>query len=74
VIRSRVGLWTRTDCLEATLTRAGLRRDCARIAHLTGVDPDALLRDAEALMSRAQAAGAIAWEATSLIKHGVDER
>jgi len=61
VIRPRLGVWTRTERLEATLTRAGLRRDCARIAHQTGVDPDAVLREAEALVSRARAAGAITW-------------
>ncbi len=62
MIRPRLGVWTRTGRLEATLTRAGLRRDCLRIARQTGIDPDALLREAEALVSRARAAGAITRE------------
>ena len=62
MIRPRLGVWPRTDRLKATLTRAGLRRDCLRIAHQTGVDPDALLRGAEELVNRARAAGAITWE------------
>lgn len=73
--RPRTGVWTRTERLEATLTRAELRRDCARIAHLTGVDPGALLREAEALVARARAAGAITWEqinAVAAVELGVD--
>jgi hypothetical protein len=62
VRRPRLGVWTRTDRLEAALTRAALRRDCQRIAHVTGVDPEELLREAEALVGRARAAGAITWE------------
>jgi len=62
VRRPRTGMWTRTDRLETSLTRAGLRRDCLRIAQVTGVDPEALIRDAELLVGRARAAGAITWD------------
>ncbi len=57
-----VNVWVRTDRVEARLERASLRQDATRIALTTGVDPDTLVREAEALVSRARASGARTWE------------
>jgi hypothetical protein len=61
-VRRQGNVWVRTDRVEARLERAALRRDATRIARLTGVDPEALIREAEALVGRARAAGAVTWE------------
>ncbi len=61
-MRRQGNVWTRTDRVEARLERAALRRDATRIALTTGVDPEALIREAEALVGRARAAGAVTWE------------
>jgi hypothetical protein len=57
-VKGRVNVWVRTDRVEAKLERTSLRRDATRIALTTGGDPEALIREAEALVARARAAGA----------------
>jgi hypothetical protein len=61
-VKRQVNVWVRTDRVEARMERTSLRRDATRIALATGADPEALIREAEALVSRARAAGAITWE------------
>ncbi len=61
-MKRQVNVWVRTDRVEARMERASLRRDATRIALTTGVDPDTLIREAEALVSRARAAGAVTRE------------
>jgi hypothetical protein len=61
-VRQQVNVWTRTDRVAAKLERAALRRDAARIAQQMGVDPETLVREEEALVTRARAAGAITRE------------
>ncbi len=61
-MKRQVNVWTRTDRVEAKLERAALRRDATRIAQQMGVDPDTLIREAEALVARARAAGAVTRE------------
>jgi hypothetical protein len=61
-VKRQVNVWVRTDRVEARMERASLRRDATRIALATGADPEALIREAEALVARARAAGAITRE------------
>ncbi len=61
-MKGRVNVWARTDRVEARLERATLDRNATRIALATGADPEALIREAEALVARARAAGARTWE------------
>jgi hypothetical protein len=61
-VKRQVNVWVRTDRVEARMERASLRRDATRIALATGADPEALIREAEALVNRARAAGAITRE------------
>jgi len=61
-VKRQVNVWVRTDRVEARLERATLRRDATRISLATGVDPDTLIREAESLVGRARAAGAITRE------------
>ncbi len=61
-MKGRVNVWVRTDRVEAKLERTSLRRDATRIALATGADPEALIREAEALVARARAAGARTWD------------
>ncbi len=61
-MKRQVNVWTRTDRVEARLERATLRRNATRIALATGADPEALIREAEALVARTRAAGARTWE------------
>ena len=61
-MKGRATVWVRTDRVEARLERAALRRDATRIARATGVDPEALMWEAEALMRWARATGAITHE------------
>ncbi len=61
-MKGQVNVWIRTDRVGARLERASSRRDATRMAHAMGVDPEALIRDAEALVGRARAAGAVTRE------------
>jgi hypothetical protein len=66
-VKGRATVWVRTDRVEARLERASLRRDATRIARATGVDPDTLIREAELLMRRARATGAITHEQITVV-------
>jgi hypothetical protein len=61
-VKGRVNVWVRTDRVQANLERASLRRDATRIAQQMGVVPETLIREAEALVGRARAAGAVTRE------------
>ncbi len=55
-------VWVRTNRVAAQLARASLRRNATRIAQQMGVVPETLIREAEALVGRARAAGAVTRE------------
>ena len=57
-MRGQPGVWRRTERVLAGLERRLLRREVAWAAAEAGVDPEALLHEAEALIARARAAGA----------------
>ena len=61
-MKRQVNVWVRTDRVEARMERATLHRNATRNALATGTDPEALIREAEALVARARASGARTWE------------
>jgi hypothetical protein len=61
-VKRQVNVWVRTDRVEEKLERATLHRDATRIAQQMGVVPETLICEAEALVGRARAAGAVTRE------------
>jgi hypothetical protein len=61
-VKRQGNVWLRTDRVEAKLERLTLHRNATRIAQQMGVVPETLIREAEALVGRARAAGAVTRE------------